>query len=127
MKLLITGGLGFVGTQLSIRLLGRGHQVTIVDRSPEPHAHTPAEVHYLPADTTVPGPWQEQVAAQDGIINLAGASIFNRWNDQTKKVIYDSRVLTTRNVVKAMPKKEMWPKRAILLRHEEYPPIHSSL
>ena len=106
MKLLITGGLGFVGTQLSIRLLGRGHQVTIVDRSPEPHAHTPAEVHYLPADTTVPGPWQEQVAAQDGIINLAGASIFNRWNDQTKKVIYDSRVLTTRNVVKAMPKKE---------------------
>jgi uncharacterized protein (TIGR01777 family) len=106
MKVLITGGLGFVGTQLSIRLLGRGHQVTVVDRSPEPHEHTPAEVHYLPADTTVPGPWQEQVAAQDGIINLAGASIFNRWNDHTKKVTYDSRVLTTRNVAEAIPNKQ---------------------
>jgi nucleoside-diphosphate-sugar epimerase len=36
MKVLITGGLGFVGTQLSIQLLKRGHQVTVVDHSPEP-------------------------------------------------------------------------------------------
>ena len=106
MKVLITGGLGFVGTQLSIRLLQRGYQVTVVDHSPEPHEHTPAKVHYLPADTTVRGSWQEQVAAQDGIINLAGASIFNRWDDKTKKVMYDSRVLTTRHVVEAIPKKE---------------------
>jgi len=106
MKVLITGGLGFVGTQLSIRLLERGHQVTVVDRSPEPHEHTPADVHYLSADTTVRGPWQQQVADQEGIINLAGASIFNRWNDKIKKVIYDSRVLTTRNVVEAIPQKE---------------------
>lgn len=106
MKVLITGGLGFVGTQLSIRLLQRGHQVTVVDRSPEPHEHTPSEVQYVPGDTTVQGPWQEEVATQDGVINLAGASIFNRWNDKTKKLIYDSRVFTTRNVVEAMPKKE---------------------
>jgi uncharacterized protein (TIGR01777 family) len=46
------------------------------------------------------------VADQEGIINLAGASIFNRWNDKIKKVIYDSRVLTTRNVVEAIPQKE---------------------
>jgi uncharacterized protein (TIGR01777 family) len=106
MKVLITGGLGFVGTQLSIRLLERGHQVTVVDHSPEPHEHTPTEVQYVPGDTTVQGPWQEEVAAQDGVINLAGASIFNRWNDETKKLIYDSRVLTTRNVAEAMPGKE---------------------
>lgn len=106
MKVLITGGLGFVGTQLSIRLLGKGHEVTIVDRSPEPHEHTPTEVQYVSGDTTAQGPWQEKVAAQDGVINLAGASIFNRWNDKTKELIYDSRILTTRNVVEAMPKKE---------------------
>jgi len=106
MKVLITGGLGFVGTQLCIRLLERRHQVTIVDRSPEPHEYTPQEVGYVSGDTTVQGPWQEEVAAQDAVINLAGTSIFNRWNDKTKKLIYDSRVLTTHNVVEAMPNKE---------------------
>jgi len=106
MKVLITGGLGFVGTQLSVRLLERGHQVTVVDRSPEPHAHTPREVIYISGDSTLKGSWQEEIAHQDGVINLSGTSIFGRWNDKTKKLIYDSRILTTRNVVDAMsPKK----------------------
>ena len=103
MKVLITGGLGFVGTQLSIRLLGKGHHVTIVDHAPSPRAYTPLEVRYLSADTTVRGAWQEEVSDHDAVINLAGASIFRRWNDETKQLIYDSRVLTTRNVVEAMP------------------------
>lgn len=106
MKVLITGGLGFVGTQLSVRLLERGHQVTVADRSPEPHAHTPQEVSYVSGDTTLKGAWQEEVVHQDGVINLAGASIFRRWNDETKKLIYDSRLLTTRNVVEAMSKEK---------------------
>ena len=106
MKVLITGGLGFVGTQLSIRLLERGYQVTVVDRSPEPHTHTPREIIYISGDSTFKGAWQEEVAHQDGVINLAGASIFRRWNDETKKLIYDSRVLTTRNVVEAMSKEK---------------------
>jgi len=106
MKILITGGLGFVGTQLSIRLLGKGHQVTVVDHSPEPHAHTPRDVRYVSADTTVKGAWQENVSRQDAVINLAGASIFSRWNTKTKQRIRDSRILTTRNVVEAMPTKD---------------------
>jgi uncharacterized protein (TIGR01777 family) len=103
MKVLVTGGLGFVGTRLSIRLLGKGHHVTVVDHSPHPKAYTPAEVRYLSADTTQRGAWQEEVSGQDAVINLAGASIFRRWNDETKLLIHDSRVLTTRNVAEAMP------------------------
>lgn len=104
MKVLITGGLGFIGTQLSDRLLEKGHQVIVVDRVPEPAAYTPQRVTYVPADTTTKGAWQEEIAGQDAVINLAGASIFTRWNDKTKQLIYDSRVLTTRNVVEAMDK-----------------------
>jgi uncharacterized protein (TIGR01777 family) len=104
MKVLITGGLGFIGTQLSNRLIEKGHQVMVVDRAPEPAAYTPQGVTYVPADTTMKGAWQEEIAGQDAVINLAGASIFTRWNDKTKKLIYDSRVLTTRNVVEAMGK-----------------------
>ena len=102
MKVFVTGGLGFVGTQLSIRLLEQGHEVTVVDRAPRPAPQTPPQVVYLSADTTAPGDWQQSVAGQDAVINLAGATIFQRWNATTKKAIYDSRILTTRNLVQAM-------------------------
>ena len=103
MRVLITGGLGFVGTQLSIRLIEKGHEVTVVDHAPEPRDYTPSQVTYVSADTTVPGPWQKEVLGRDAIVNLAGASIFNRWNDETKQLIHDSRVLTTRNLAEALP------------------------
>jgi uncharacterized protein (TIGR01777 family) len=103
MKVLITGGLGFVGTQLSVRLLDRHHEVTVVDHSPKPRPYTPKEVKYVFGDTMKAGPWQAELEKQDVIINLAGASIFRRWNDDTKKLIYESRILTTRNVIDALP------------------------
>jgi len=37
------------------------------------------------------------------VINLAGTSIFTRWSKKTKQLIRDSRILTTRNVVEAIP------------------------
>ncbi len=103
MKILITGGLGFIGTQLSRRLLEEGHQVPVVDHAPVPNTHTPQEIMCVFADTTVKGAWQQHVAAHDAVINLAGASIFRRWNDKAKQLIHDSRVLTTQNIVAALP------------------------
>ncbi|GAB4344991.1 MAG: TIGR01777 family oxidoreductase [Candidatus Abyssubacteria bacterium] len=102
MKVLITGGLGFVGTQLSAELLKKGHAVTVVDHSPRPHSRTPNSVNYVCGDTTAGGAWQDAVGEHDSIINLAGTSIFTRWTGETKKRIYDSRILTTRNVVEAI-------------------------
>jgi nucleoside-diphosphate-sugar epimerase len=52
MMIFITGGLGFVDTQLSVWLLKRGHEVTIVDHSPRPKPYTPDKVKYISADTT---------------------------------------------------------------------------
>ena len=103
MRILITGGLGFVGTQLSIHLLEKGHEVTIVDHAPEPRPDTPSRTLYVCADTTRPGPWQKEVSNQAAVINLAGTSIFSRWTEETKRLMHDSRVLTTRNVVEAIP------------------------
>ena len=102
MRVFITGGLGFVGTQLSERLLQQGHDVTIVDHSSQPKPYTPKQVTYVSADTTLPGAWQEELMKHDAVINLAGTSIFQRWDEKTKQLIYNSRILTTRHVVEAM-------------------------
>lgn len=103
MKVLITGATGFVGTQLAHRLLARGDQVTIIDRSPERRPHVPVDARYICGHTTRSGQWQQAVAEQDALVNLAGASIFKRWTARRKQEIYESRIVTTRNLVDAIP------------------------
>ncbi|MFC1882794.1 TIGR01777 family oxidoreductase [Thermodesulfobacteriota bacterium] len=103
MNILITGGSGFVGSNLAKFLLVRGHQVIAIGRS-EPQQRFDRETYrFVAADTTRKGPWQKELADADAVVNLAGATIFKRWTEKYKKKIYDSRVLTTRNVVEALP------------------------
>jgi len=70
-------------------------------RSPKLINHT--DFRYIPADTTKMGEWQHELRDQQVIVNLAGKSIFKRWTESYKKEIYDSRILTTRNLVDALP------------------------
>jgi uncharacterized protein len=103
MKILITGGTGFVGAGLSARLRGDGHEITILTRSARSEKTGPRGITYLAADPTVRGPWQEAVGDHDVIINLAGASLFNRWSPEYKRLLRESRLATTRNLVEAIP------------------------
>ena len=79
MKVLITGGAGFVGSQLSSRFLQEGHTVVGIGRSSGPGAGFPASAKYVSGDTTRPRECQQEVRDADVIINLAGVSIFGRW------------------------------------------------
>ena len=103
MKILITGGLGFIGTNLSGYLIDRGHAVIAVGRAATQNRITSDRYQYVSGDTTRPGDWQEALDNVDAVVNLAGSSIFKRWSKSDKKEIYDSRILTTRNVVAALP------------------------
>jgi hypothetical protein len=95
MKIFITGGTGFVGTLLCKQMVEKGNDVTAVSRSGRGEV---SGVQYLKADTRVPGPWQDELADQDVVINLAGVSIFSRWSKSKKEAIYSSRIETTRNI-----------------------------
>ncbi len=103
MKILITGGTGFVGRSLSPGLVREGHQVSILTRRIPKHRDAPERVQYVEGDPTQPGPWQEAVADQDVLINLAGVSVFGRWTAQHKRLLRESRILTTRHLVDAIP------------------------
>jgi uncharacterized protein (TIGR01777 family) len=103
MEILITGGTGFVGAHLTSRLIREGHGVTIITRSLKETGQTFPGISRLQANPTQKGPWQDKVKDFDAVINLAGASIFNKWTDGYKKLIRESRMRTTQNIVEGIP------------------------
>jgi uncharacterized protein (TIGR01777 family) len=103
MRVLVTGGSGFVGRYLSAYFLNAGHAVVAIGTSAgHPLAGQP-NFEYVSADTTQAGSWQEHVARVTTVVNLAGRTIFHRWTNSYKQEIFDTRILTTRNVVDALP------------------------
>jgi len=103
MKILITGATGFVGRHLSDSLLQEEHTVAGIGTRPSQDVINHEGFTYISADTTRQGAWQEALSDIDAVINLAGTSIFGRWSQRYKNRIYDSRILTTRNLVDAIP------------------------
>jgi uncharacterized protein (TIGR01777 family) len=104
MRIFFTGGTGFVGTYLTEGLAKWGHEITILTRSKVKSRKMPPGCSFLQGDPKEPGIWQEELLEHDAVINLAGASIFKRWSRRARKIIRDSRVLTTRSVVEALAK-----------------------
>ena len=102
MKIFLTGGTGFVGTFLSRELAHKGHEITILTRKKEPPASPDSRIRFVTGDPKQEGPWMGEVAQHDWIINLAGSSISTKWTEENKRMLYDSRVLTTRNLVAAL-------------------------
>jgi len=102
MKIFVTGGTGFVGTHLGKAYLEKGWQVTATGTSSTHSLSGTENFTYINADTTQKGTWQDAVRDADAIVNLAGRNIFNFWTEDYKKQIYDSRILTTRNLVESL-------------------------
>jgi uncharacterized protein len=102
MKVLVTGGTGFVGRTVVRALAQGGAEVTVLTRSEAALDGFPDGVSRVQGDPTSAGTWQEEAARCDAVINLAGASIFGRWTDSRKTLLRESRILTTHHVVEAL-------------------------
>ena len=73
MKILVTGGAGFVGSNLVRLALGRGHEVTVLDDLSTGYADNLAglDVRFVRASVTDPDAVTKACAGQDSIVHLA--------------------------------------------------------
>ena len=96
MKILITGGTGFIGSALIKKLLPQKHQITVLSRNTD-------KVARLFAQSVTPLSDLQTLTASDHfdiIINLAGAPIFDkRWTAAQKTIIRDSRIQLTQQLI----------------------------
>jgi uncharacterized protein len=106
-KVVIIGGSGFIGTKLTEKLLSQGYFVIVVDIVPPRIIHE--SLSFLKANFSVEVPDPTIFDGIYGIINLAGVTIGKRWNAQYQKLIYSSRILTTRAIVGAIEKTKNKP------------------
>lgn len=100
MKVVVTGGAGYVGRAVVDELADAGHQVTVIDRRIV--VKRPGVAFYeidLLADEIDPR-WFERA---DAVIHLAGAPLFGRyWTARYRRELYDSRVETARRIIAAI-------------------------
>lgn len=101
MKILIAGGSGLVGSIIIPALIKNSHDVTVLTRHPKSKL-LPTGVQWLEYTPYDSSRWQFDISRYEVIINMAGQSVFRRWNRQAKASIFDSRILTTQNLVESM-------------------------
>jgi len=102
MRVLITGGTGFVGTAIVAALRARGDALVVVSRDAG-RARALGDVAAVEGDLQSPGPWTTALSGAAAVLHLAGEPIgARRWSAQQKQLLRDSRVETTRVLVEAI-------------------------
>ena len=103
MRILLTGGTGFIGTALCEQLHKGGHQLVILTRCPPAKTAVDRYVSHLEAI--------DAGERFDAVINLAGASLADRrWTRRYKEEIVASRLDTTRGLLELLYRLEVKPR-----------------
>ncbi len=102
-KVLLTGATGLIGTTLSYSLIKEGYKVIAVARNKSTaRTHLSEGIEIIEcqlANDTIKSNLIENV---DIVINLLGESIASgRWTPKQKEELYNSRILTTRNLIRS--------------------------
>jgi len=121
MKVVVTGGTGFIGRPLVSSFVAQGADVTVLTRSGTQRLPEGAHgVVWMPGDvankrnrsSNEPDvTWYKALDGADAVVHLAGEPIAaKRWTAAQKTLIRDSRVLSTRALVEALGHTERKPR-----------------
>jgi uncharacterized protein (TIGR01777 family) len=104
MKIVITGGTGFIGRALVGELTGAGHQVVALSRNAEKGRRVLGDIAVVAQwDGKSASGWAEHADSTGAIVNLAGESISSgRWTRSKKARILKSRLDAGQAVVEAI-------------------------
>lgn len=100
MNILLSGGTGFIGTELREYFLKKGHYLTVITRKPGKYEGEMAKNQSFVS-------WEADLvsaaADADVVINLAGEHMFGKlWTKDVKERLYNSRIDSTNKLVEAM-------------------------
>ena len=110
MKVLVTGASGRIGKALSDELLGRGDEVVGLTRDPEKARAAGTQIAWHAWEPMLERPTEAAFEGVDGVINLVGEKINQRWTDEAKRKIMDSRKVATHNLAGAIESLATKPK-----------------
>lgn len=106
MKIILAGGSGQIGCVLERHLLGAGHEVVVLSRSPARESSGTRLVW----DGRTLGPWATALDGADVVINLAGRSVNCRYTETNLAAMMSSRVDSTRVMGEAIARAARPPK-----------------
>ena len=99
-RVTLTGATGLLGSRLVRALRERGDEVTVLSRDPDKAARSLGggveAVRWDPGAGPAPA---AALAGRDAVVHLAGENVAQRWSDDSKRRILDSREQGTRNLV----------------------------
>ena len=103
MKVLISGGSGFIGHHLVAGLVKDGHEVVVLSRNPDPK-NPLGGVRYVTWDArSLNGDWVKDLSGAQAVVNLAGASIGTwPWTKRRMALLLSSRLSSTGALVQAL-------------------------
>ena len=112
MNVLIFGGTGFVGRNLTDELLSNGYQVFVATRNRQKIVNDLAsKMKIIEWDNHSPLSSISELQDIDVVINLAGEPIGNRrWSNSVKQEILASRIRTTCAIVSAIKGRNIQPR-----------------
>lgn len=103
MRILVSGGSGFLGTRLVALLRTQGHEVSILTR----HKREESDIRWDPSKGEIE---LSRLSGFGAVINLAGASLSSgRWTEERKKLLWKSRIDSTCFLVNAFSRLDQRP------------------